>query len=337
MHIANISSNKKSRLPGAILFIAGLLAGVLIMFFFKPAAANKVHITDNENIVNLSILADSLQVKFDTVLELNKSYASFLSNKNMDSSQLQTLDSLNISITHAETAFLENIDNIQINGSNAYNRSSFGLLQKITNGYRTSLEQSDAMNTIRTAFNIGNTNYSFDQSMLNNMQNELSAKEAQITGLSSQLHILKYRASGSTPDYASLIKRQDSVINVLLQAQKKRNENLISLNTKLKLDNDNLNNKLKSLNNSVTQNQYVSTTMISKHDMDEQLELAEVDCYLSRANTKLIISNAKQRKVLLQNALVILNTLSLSKNISTKQAVQSKLAQLESIAAEEHD
>ncbi len=339
MQSAYKPSIKKNNWPGIILFIAGLIAGMLIIYFFKADSGTSTHENNYDNVIKLSSQSDSLQLKFDNILGLNKKYASFLTNKNLDSTQLQVLDSLNVLITHSQIVFLETLDNLQINGSSVYDRNSFGLLQRITNGYRSALEQSDAINAIRNAFNIGNTNYSFDQNMLNNMQNELKDKQTQIVGLSSKLYINKnMKKFDSSNNYNSIIKQQDSVINVSLQAQKKKNENLISYDKKLKIENDILSNQVKSLSSSSnTQNQIITTSMISKQDLDAQLNLAKADCYLIRADASQIISNSKQRRDLLENALQILNTLSQSNNISIKQAAQSKLSELKTIASNNHD
>ncbi len=337
MPTTNTSNKKNNGLP-VILFITGLIAGILITFFLKSFFNKTEPVSNSNNLLNLSRQSDSLQSKFNTILFLNKKYASLISNKNIDSIQLQNLDSLNILITHNQLVFLENLDSLQISNSNVYDRSSYGLLQRITNSYRSALEESDAINSIRNSFNIGNTNYSFDQNIMNDIQNKLKEKDAQIADLSLKLSAYKNFAQTSSPaNYSKLIKQQDSVINVLLLAQKKKNENLIDYNTKLKFENDKLTNELKTLNNSTAQNQVLTSSMVSKQNLNEQLSLAQVDCYLSRADARQIVSNSKQRKDLLENALKILKTLSQSNNASVKEAVQAKLTELKTIASNNHD
>lgn len=67
-------------------------------------------------------------------------------------------------------------------------------------------------------------------------------------------------------------------------------------------------------------------------ELEASLRLAQVDCNLTRADGREIISSSKQRKALLEESLRILNNLSTSNNISVQQQVRDKQKELNRIA-----
>jgi hypothetical protein len=67
-------------------------------------------------------------------------------------------------------------------------------------------------------------------------------------------------------------------------------------------------------------------------ELEASLRLAQVDCNLTRADGKQIISSSKQRSALLEESLRILNNLSSSGNPSVQQQVRDKQKELNRIA-----
>ncbi len=318
-----------------ILFCAGLLAGALIAIIIQ--AAYQKNKRPQDDTTRLIYQTDSLQSRFGRLLQANEKYAAVLSNKNLDSSGLQILDSLNVLIAHSEVNFLTYLDSLEKKNT-GYDKNTFNLLTRIIDGYRDAVYQSTALDTTRNLFNIGNTNFSFDQNMLSNMQDELRTREIEIINLNNLLYANKISIPNKFPlDYKSMIKQQDSVLNNVLVSERRRNENLKDYNNKLKSDNENLNAALQTLHNSNTQSGVMDAVIVSKQELNEQVNLAKADCYMTRADARQIISNAKQREELLENALQILNTLSQSGNTSIRQQAQTKLKTLKTIAANNHD
>lgn len=334
--IKNISHKKKS--PNwIIMFISGFIAGAVIIAALKYSSGKKEVLYGEDNTLHLIYQTDSLQSRFGKLQQLNENYASALSNKNLNAQKLHVLDSINVLITHSELGFLMYLDRLEKKNP-GYNKNAFSLLTRIIDGYRSAIDASSSLNTIRNSFNIGNTNFSFDQDMLNSMQNELRRKEMEIVNLNNLLQVNKTYTRNSLPaDYKKMIKQQDTVLNKVLVSERQKNENLKNYNTRLQQDYDRLNEELQTLRNTNAQNQIAASATVSKEELNEQVNLAKADCYLARADTKKIISNDKQRRELLQNALQILNTLSQSGNLSVRQQAQVKLTELKTIAANDHD
>jgi len=67
------------------------------------------------------------------------------------------------------------------------------------------------------------------------------------------------------------------------------------------------------------------------------LQLATVDCSLTRADATQSISSAKQRKLLLSEASSILTDLSATGSAEVKRKAQEKIARLNQIAANTRD
>lgn len=319
-----------------VLFAAGLGIGIILMSLVKPVEKDNTTGYDDTN--NLIQQTDSLQYAFNNIQQINEHYASVLSDKNLDSAKLIMLDSLNILIINSQSGFLKTLDNLQIDNSTS-NRNSSILLKKIAVAYRSVIATSDAINTTRNSFNLGNTNFSFDQKMLSNMQSELSLKELHVQDLMAKLTVKNaFSNKGNQVNYNDLLQQQDSIAENLLNAQKKRADNLIAYNNKLKSDNDKLSLAIQQLKN--PKQQPVNKDDISSasaQNLNDQLSLVKADCYLSRADARQIISNSKQRKDLLQTALEILNPLLQSSNIAIKQQAQLKLNELKTIALNNHD
>ena len=322
---------KKKSGFGFLPFIIGLLAGAIIIFFIKDYY-DKNNSSENKNVVRLTKQADDLLSQFIELQNLNEKYATMLADKNLDSSGLKSLDSLNISITNNQFAFRQILDSLQSKKDN-YDENSYVLLIKITDAYLAALNQSTSINTTRSSVTIGNTNYSFDQNMLNAMQNELREKQLQVINLSAGKDI----KSTPSSDYAIMLKQQDSVVTNVLKNQRQKNKNLTDYSNKLKSDNDRLSSELQSLRESNTSNQVAIPASVTTTQLSEQLDLAKVDCYLARADVEKIISNSKQRRDLLQQALNILNSLIKSSSATIREQAQQKSNELKTIAANNHD
>lgn len=329
MQPLNKTDNNKNVYRFIVWFIAGLFAGIFITYFI---VSSKKTTSGDSNTALLLKETDSLKAEFVSLQNVNSEYSSILEKSNLDTIQLYHLDSLNILITRRELGFLEHLDNIEIANSNAHNTSS-ALLKNIVDGFRTAARQSSALNSIRNSFNIGNTNYSFSQSMLAAMQRELRAKEVEL--VTAQKQVAGNRDTVSVNRTTSIIPT-DSAAGSLITALRRRNDVLATANKKFQTDIQQLRNQTVNKNAQTGVNTNPVSTQSNKY-VSEQISLAEADCYLTRADANQIISNARQRTELLQNALKILNPLMNSENDVIRKQVQTKLAELKRIAANNHD
>ncbi|MEP6682889.1 MAG: hypothetical protein ABJA35_06500 [Parafilimonas sp.] len=308
------------------------LSGFLIFSIFSK---NKKKEPGNDAIM-LSLIQQSsvLQNAMADIDSLNAIYGNTLS-RNDEVDKNRMLDSLNILLTQKENNFEKLVDSLQMNAS-SFNKNSFDLYNRIIASYRSSLQQSIALSAIRNITTVADTSYHLDTFSLLKIQTELQAKQTEINILTNQLEASKNVANINTPqNFKKYLSQQDSMLNELLESEKQKNENLTSYNDKLKRDNLKLKDQLdkSSVNN---ENENLSAQQ-TKDQVNAQLNLEKVDCYLLRADATQIISNAKQRADLLESALSILNTLSQSSNASIQQQAKLKMAKLKSIAANNHD
>ena len=68
-------------------------------------------------------------------------------------------------------------------------------------------------------------------------------------------------------------------------------------------------------------------------DLNTEIRLAQVDCNLSRVDATQIISNSKQRKALLSDALNTLNTLAVNGDATVKRKVLDKINRLNQVSS----
>lgn len=72
-------------------------------------------------------------------------------------------------------------------------------------------------------------------------------------------------------------------------------------------------------------------------ELNIELRLAQVECNLTRADKRQIISNSKQRRHLLSEALSILTKLSAADNAIAQKKIQDKIAHLNQVAKNYRD
>ncbi|MBC8034858.1 MAG: hypothetical protein H7Y03_11975 [Chitinophagaceae bacterium] len=114
-----------------------------------------------------------------------------------------------------------------------------------------------------------------------------------------------------------------SMINTL----KKENESLTAKINKLSTGNS-------TITNEMLKNEKSRAALLEKRisDLNAELRFAKVDCNLTRADVTQIISNSKQRKELLAEALASLNNLSRSDDAVIAQKAKEKFQRLNNIA-----
>lgn len=159
---------------------------------------------------------------------------------------------------------------------------------------------------------------------------ELQKKDNRILALEDQLRLQKQSTSDNSSNASEVqLKNEIQVLQAGLRKEEEKISSLLALNNSLTKDNNRLTaqfNDLKSNTSSLPKGQEgpessKNNNLQSKiDDLDAELKFAKIDCNLSRADAKQIISNFRQRKDLLQESLNTLNTLSHSNNITIQKS-----------------
>lgn len=89
-------------------------------------------------------------------------------------------------------------------------------------------------------------------------------------------------------------------------------------------------------NSSAVRNQ---TIILEKriNDLNAEIRFAQVDCSIARVDATQIISNARQRKILLADALTTLNNLSATGVATVKRKVSEKIIRLNQVSSTVRD
>lgn len=329
----------------ALLVTAGL-AFFLFTSLKQMDAANIVAKVSNNNSPELSAQGnvllqydEQLHSKLNGLQQLDNQFAelliSTLPNKNYDS--------LNTIILLQEENFRKSIDSINQQGA-ALSKTDNSLFSKMIASFRLILESRKSAGSLRNAVAIGQSSFTPDEKALFKLQEELMTKTNRVTTLENSISILEKKTAGIPSRFINNqnSKFADSVkfvanINVL--------ENKISALTttlnSLRQDND----RLQKFQNENAKNGISNEAVLREKTILQQrleflnaeLQLARVDCNLSRVDATQIISTAKQRKLLLNEASAILTDLSAAGNAEVKRKAQEKIARLNKVAANSRD
>jgi hypothetical protein len=187
---------------------------------------------------------------------------------------------------------------------------------------------------MRNALAMQNSSFSTDEKAMLTMQDALSQKESMISELKNTLKLQAKTnsnlANGKNDNNAELSKNISTLENTLAA--------LTASNNSLKNDHDRLlkqqNENSKNAGTNETMLKEKTVALQQKVDaLNTELQLAQVDCNLSRVDAAQIISNAKQRKQLLSEASYILTNLSATANDDVKKKVKDKIVRLNQVAA----
>jgi hypothetical protein len=174
-----------------------------------------------------------------------------------------------------------------------------------------------------------------DQNVIVNLQEQLTQKDALIASLKNELKDMETRAKqegGSKPvvvtaEAATTVLENQVVINELT----KQNRLLQQSVDQLKLESKGHESIQKKLRQQISRLENISTQERTL------MEIARVDCNLNRADVNEIISNQKQRRYLLSEALTILNTLAQNADTKLQADVRQRMNRLNKISTTVRD
>lgn len=344
MNAQNTVNKKQLKFRFALLYIVSLVLLSLIFLAFWNIYGT-ARVTTNDD-TSANSLEEHNILKQDELLhrgliklqQLDSKYATMLT----DSSNKNALDSLNQLITSAENAYSSTIDKVNAQKNNITIAANKQMLDSILSSFRLALNNRRSVGFMRAALASDN-NLNDPQRKLLMLQIDLNNKNERILSLENELKNSK--ASGVDNTVASsqtAAPQQVQELQINIAKEKQNVAELTAQNNTLLKDNNRLNSLVNELKTNANDGQKKSgetnSEMVNRiNDLSTKLAFAQVDCNLTRADARQIISNSRQRKDLLQDALTALNSLAQSKNPSIQQKAKEKLTQLQSIASSSHD
>lgn len=324
----NKSSGNKKNIAFAIFYLVSILLVILFFTFFypkKPIA--KITNTIEKNSEPQKQLLTETDILLNGLLRLQKAdehYASLFA----QSSVTPAMDSVDTQISIEESDFKNVIDSFTQNENN-YSGNGEILFKKINEYFKQTLENRRAIGNIRYALAAGNFDLDSNQKKWLKMNRDLIAKNKRI----DELENLLQSDSDKTNSQIEKLKAEIVPLQATTNRQQSENDNLKQNIKSLTATIATLQSNLAAKESNSKKNQETSAANLEKiQQLNDEIQLANISCNLTRADAQQIISKSKERKELLTNALQSLITLSKSDNPEIRQQANGKLKELRRIA-----
>ncbi|MEO7766398.1 MAG: hypothetical protein ABIS01_03190 [Ferruginibacter sp.] len=327
-------------------------------------ASNNMVLDNSETIVagqqrELLMRDEVLHAHFNELQNLDEEYSSLV----IDTANRNKLGDVNSRIASAEESFRVSIDSIANEMLDFSNKADENLFVNMITSFRLALDNRHSLSNLRNAMAKSKVSLSPDQRELLLAKNTLLTKDTKIAALENTLKILQNSIDNKSTASTNAIKQENDIYKEQAVEKDKKIASLTSVNSTLQGQNSSLQNQ-----NSTLQNQYSSlqkendriakqvndvakntesndgaikgrNALLEKkiEELNTEIGLAQVDCNLVRADASQIISNSKQRRILLSEALSILNGLSKSENATIQKKVQDKKNRLNQVATNYRD
>ena len=308
--------------------------------------------TANENMIasqqqELLMQDEVLHGHLSSLQKLDKEFTSLLTN----TANKERLVEMNARISLAENYFGESIDSIAKEMLNQPNKVDESLFANLLNSFRLALENRRAISNLRDAVSSDEVNLNGEKMLILKFKNELLSKETRIAGLENALKVMQVNLSKRTTTPAAaapvisktrvvnapvdLLKEEDNGTKEKIAERDNKIASLTTTNNLMQKEYDRLVKQYNEAKKDLENNDVKSRNVTLEKKVDElntELRLAQVDCNLARADATQIVSNPKQRKILLSEASAILNTFSKSENTTVQKKVQDKIIRLNQVA-----
>lgn len=267
---------------------------------------------------------DKLQDKVTLLQQLDKQYAALMT----DDRKSDSLDGL---ILQGEKDLYATIDAVDEESKTLKDEPIQKKFANMVNSYRQLLDSRSAGKSMRNAIAVRLNGFSDNEKDLLKLQDELVQKNSKILMLEASLKpMVKQTDIALKSDNSEMLNRKIAELESTVNSYTNVNTNLKQENDRLqKLQNENRKNNSNEMmlkDKGVLLQQKVEA-------LNAELQLAQVDCNLSRVDAAQIISNAKQRKQLLSEASSILTNLSATASDEIKKKVKDKIVRLNQVAA----
>lgn len=341
-------NNTIIKLVSGIIIVAGL--GWLLSLFLgndtpKMVDNDPVKVEPAENIIALQqrslLMQDELlHARFDTLQKLDGAYTLMSG----DTANKNLLTGLDTRIAMAEQSFLQSLDSVSKKVLTYPNEADEKLFINMIGSFRMAFENRRSLNILRKAINNDTAHFNDKETSMLQLQIAMLDKDAKIAYLENVLSLSKNKNSSyfGAADAGNTISKENNPPVENDEADENKIALLIAKNNALQKDYDRVIKQLQDARKNTGQGDVVlkeknELLLYQLEDVNTELNLAKVDCNLTRVDATQIISTAKQRRLLLTEALSILNNLSDTKNDELQKKVKEKIARLNYIAKNYRD
>lgn len=286
-------------------------------------AAMPASVTGTDKLIRIS---ENLQQQLLVLQQLDGQYAAVIA----DTAFAAKADSLNKLIVREEAAFGQAVEAAGEEGNVIADDKVKEAVKKMITAYRLLAESRQSAGIIRNIAAVNGGSLAPDEKQLLHLQNELMEKSSRIASLEAtmmrQQNMKPVMENSNTAALLENIAALESKLTALHTSNaglKQENERLQQLQADMLKNAGSAEKILKEKNISLQQR---------IDDLDAEIQLVKVDCNLNRVDATQIISNAKQRRQLLNEASDILTNLSASSNAEISRKVKEKVSKLNRVA-----
>ncbi|MEO7533932.1 MAG: hypothetical protein ABIU30_08805 [Ferruginibacter sp.] len=316
----------------SVILVAAIFVALWNMFSTpKPASALQQQAATVDEIAILK-QDEMLHVQLENLQQLDAKYKMLLAT----SETKLSLDNVEKEISVAETSFGNLLDTLANQKTSLKSTASQEKWEKMTAAFKSVLDSRKSTGYMRGPLSGNVKQLSTSEKDVLKMKLELDNKNHQIIALENQIKNQQNSLANNTTGTTSptQFEQQVTALRANLSKEKESTAAQLYINSRLTTQLIELKASYASVDEKRKLEQGVNDILIDKlDDLDAKLLLAKIDCNLSRADAKQIISNSKQRKELLQESLSTLNSLAHSSNPSVQTKAKEKLNQLKGIVA----
>ena len=343
----NDNTVRKTGLTGYL--VAGLAAIILMIAAFW--GLNSIGATRPDSAPIQAKMAEERRVLtnelklhwlFGKLQKLDNQYGSLILS-NAPSSQTEELSAR---ILATEALLNKTIDSMEKEADNYNVWANVVMIDSINSTFRMALDNRKYLSTLRNSMTGKQVTMNSSQKEFIDLKTELNMQNNLIASLENKLR-MKTTEIGNGELFQSGKQKKASKNNpeAEIAQMEEQATQLLNINENLKTQNESLSAQLNGLRQSGSSEdalRLAARTRMSKMeeeiaDLQAELNFARVDCSLSRADVKKIISNSRQRKELLADAMKTLQTLAGSGKTGVKLKARDKIRELNQIASAVRD
>ena len=336
-----------------------IIAGTAVLLIIAAAIlGNNLSGTKKSEIAQLSdkLKEESQVLKNDVLLhehfrklqDLDEVYATMVMNSAIPSA----LDSLDLVIQSTEKKMKNTLTSVKTEAATYNVWSNVVMSDSMVSSFSKALSNRKYMATIRNAVSGKPIAINSDDKELMQLQFTMQEKEEQIISLEKEL---RSKTAVAAPPATVVVpvpqinntelQKKNTALEASLREEELRNTGLLDVTRTLRQENEKLLADIGKVRRNNTDEESSATATRTKvaslqdqvNDLSAELNFAKIDCNLSRADSKKIISNSRQRKELLAQALQSLQTLNKSDNAVVQRRAREKLSELNQIASTVRD
>lgn len=341
-----------------ILAFVGLYGvSILLIFFIFSAFGGRLSVSDQ----NSSGVLDATQpaadnnndvLRADSLLhtglyrlqQLDDQYAIF-----PDGSDAVVKNSIAALVSSNEQVLKKQVDSVEQLSAVYAGAGKSALYKTILNSFRAVLNERESLKNMRMSMASGKSLIGGGQQDALLWKNDLLLKDNEITTLKTELKERQGLSFASSANAGAQEARKGEIdlLKIAFTDQQKDYDLLKEKYNRLKADNSTMASQLidykrntiavSTENTHPAEGNKISVLEQQVLALNADLSFARIDCNLDRADAQQIISNARQRKELLSQALDMLKSLVVSADGSVQKKAKEKITRLNHIANTLHD